>query len=111
VAAHLPGLGISEVEELWLVTVDPGLRPIGRHLIARGGPSGCAADPAVVLRHVLLDGAEGAFLAHNHPSGDATPSRQDRRFTARVRSQLDLLGRALHDHVVVAGDAVRSCAD
>jgi len=38
---------------------------------------------------------------HNHPSGDPSPSREDREFTRRLASAADLVGLRLLDHVVV----------
>ncbi|MGM0576294.1 MAG: JAB domain-containing protein [Myxococcota bacterium] len=104
VASTLASVALAPVEELWVLPVDCGLRPLGRHLVARGGRASCAVDGADVLRPALLDGAVGLFLVHNHPSGDVTPSDTDRRFTRRLEEQAGLLGLALHDHLVVAGD-------
>ncbi len=102
-------LSISPVEELWLLTADAGLRPLSRHVVARGGRSYCAIDATDVLRPLVVDGAAGAFLVHNHPSGDVTPSRLDRQLTADLSERARLLGVQLHDHVVVAGDRWASC--
>jgi len=102
-------LARAPVEQLWLLTVDAGLRPGARLLIARGGRAGCALDTIDVLRPAVLHGACGIFLVHNHPSGDPTPSGPDRRFTERVARGAARLDVKLHDHLVLAGARWASC--
>ena len=47
----------------------------------------------------------GAFrVAHNHPSGDPTPSQADIRMTRDIVSVLDPLGVVVHDHVILGRD-------
>ena len=53
-------------------------------------------------------GAMGLIVAHNHPSGDPTPSSSDLRVTRMLADTARSLGICLHDHLVVAGDEVRS---
>ncbi|MCE7644511.1 JAB domain-containing protein, partial [Vibrio fluvialis] len=45
-------------------------------------------------------------LAHNHPSGDATPSQADRRITERLKDALSLVDVRVLDHIVVGKDSV-----
>ena len=59
---------------------------------------------------LLREGATGAFLAHNHPSGDPTPSTLDRLFTKKVGSAAAPLGIRIYDHLVVAGTRAVSIA-
>ena len=58
---------------------------------------------AVVADALALDAAGGG-MAHNHPSGDATPSEADRLLTARLSRALDALGMRLFDHLIFVGD-------
>ncbi|MCB9728346.1 MAG: hypothetical protein H6744_04555 [Deltaproteobacteria bacterium] len=102
-------LATSGVEELWLISVDPGLRTTGRRRVALGGRASCAIDPVDVLRAAIEDGASGLFVLHNHPSGDPTPSDADLRFTRRLEQQSSVLGLTLHDHLVIAGARWASC--
>lgn len=64
-----------------------------------------AAD---VLCTALRTGASGIVLVHNHPSGDPTPSLEDRTFTTRVARACSAVGLPLLDHVVVTRDAFAS---
>ena len=105
----VPWLPTRPTEELWLITVGPGLHPIGRHLVARGGRALCSVDGVDIMKLAIVDQASGVFLLHNHPSGDRTPSPADRRFTRELRRQLGMVGIEVHDHLVVAGDRWSSC--
>lgn len=66
----------------------------------------------VPIRDVAADalafGAAAVVMAHNHPSGDPTPSIADREATRLVARALDALGIRLVDHLVVAGSGVTS---
>jgi len=108
VARALPELWAAPEEQLWVLAVDPGLRPLARECVARGGPGQVAATVAAVLRPVLRADATGFFLVHNHPSGEVEPSARDRRFTDAVVRAARGLEVALHDHLVVAGDRYAS---
>jgi DNA repair protein RadC len=50
----------------------------------------------------LRDAAAALVLVHNHPSGDPTPSAEDREITARLASAGEILGVRILDHIVVA---------
>jgi DNA repair protein RadC len=54
-----------------------------------------------VFKAALLANAAAIILAHNHPSGDATPSVDDCALTQRLQAAGDLLGIDVLDHVVI----------
>ena len=58
-------------------------------------------EPREILRRALLGKAAGVILYHNHPSGDPTPSREDREFTRRLAAASEAVGVRLIDHIVV----------
>jgi DNA repair protein RadC len=64
-----------------------------------------------VLRAALLAGAAAVVVSHNHPSGDPTPSAEDRGITTRLREACALMELALADHLVVAGERWRSAME
>ena len=84
----------------------------GKLLALRHVPSGNISEMEVSIRAIAGDalafGAERVVMAHNHPSGDAEPSRDDLIATRRVATALDALGIRLVDHLVLAGDAITS---
>ena len=57
----------------------------------------------VIVADALIFDAAGVVMAHNHPSGDPTPSEDDRALTRRLARALDGVGVRLIDHLVLAG--------
>ncbi|MDX1658643.1 MAG: DNA repair protein RadC [Nitriliruptorales bacterium] len=60
-------------------------------------------SPREVFRDALLANASAVVLAHNHPSGDPQPSRDDEAITRRLVSSGELLGVTVLDHLVTGG--------
>jgi DNA repair protein RadC len=58
----------------------------------------------------LFHNAAAAIVAHNHPSGDPTPSRADETITSRLQDALSLIDVRLLDHIIV-GDTTFSLAE
>ncbi len=77
-----------------------------RHVV--GGRDQVAISIRTVAADALAFGAVGVVMAHNHPSGDATPSAQDVAFTRALGAGLRTLEVVLLDHLVIAGDEVTS---
>jgi DNA repair protein RadC len=67
--------------------------------------------PREVFGPALRDSAAALVVAHNHPSGDPTPSADDRRVTERLREVGQLVGIELLDHLVVGADSYFSFAE
>lgn len=109
VARSLAKLSFLQHEELWVAAVDSDLRPLTIVAVARGSANMCRATPGCVLGPVLRVRASRFFLAHNHPSGNATPSPDDRAFTDRIRKAATVVGLELLDHLVITRDRWTSC--
>jgi len=69
--------------------------------IYRGTLDRAVVEPREILRRALIGKAAGVILYHNHPSGDPTPSREDREFTRRLAAACEAVGVRLLDHIVV----------
>ena len=69
--------------------------------IYRGTLDRAVVEPREILKRALLANAASLILYHNHPSGDPSPSREDREFTRRLASAADSVGLRLLDHIVV----------
>ena len=71
-------------------------------LVSVGHQDGTAAiDAGAIFREALKAGAEEIIVAHNHPSGDLTPSKADVVATEKLREAGDLLGVPLLDHIIL----------
>ncbi|MEG3181110.1 JAB domain-containing protein [Sphingomonas sp. LT1P40] len=83
----------------------------GRVLGLRHARSGLADAVDVPVRRIAIDAlafdAVAVVMAHNHPSGDAWPSRADRATTRRIAEAMQALGVRLHDHVIVGSNGAR----
>lgn len=80
---------------------------IAQETISVGSLNASIVHPREVFRPAITHAAAALILAHNHPSGDATPSEEDRAITKRLHEVGSLLGIELLDHIILAnGDYV-----
>ena len=89
-------------EEVRVLFLDARNRLIRSEVVARGTIDTSAIHVREVIHRALDLGSTGLILAHNHPSGDATPSTHDVALTRAVKTAAEPLRIAVHDHVVVA---------
>jgi DNA repair protein RadC len=90
-----------EHEVVMAVALNGQNRVLGEFEVSKGGRHGAALTIADVFRPLIRAGASAALLIHNHPSGDPTPSPEDRLVTRAVKQAGDLIGIPLLDHVIV----------
>lgn len=95
-------------EEFHIVTLDTRHRMINSHQITVGTLDAALVHPREVFRAAIRDASSAILLVHNHPSGDPTPSREDRTVTDRLTEAGTLLGITVLDHIVVAKEGCLS---
>lgn len=76
---------------------------VGVHEVTRGILDASLIHPREVFRPAILANAAGIIVAHNHPSGDPTPSPEDRAITRQLGDAGRAVGIPLLDHIVVGG--------
>lgn len=76
-------------------------RVVHSEILFHGTVNQSAVHPRVIIREALKWNASAVILAHNHPSGDPTPSQSDRHITDRIRDGLGMLDIRVLDHLVV----------
>ncbi|MGL4284392.1 MAG: JAB domain-containing protein, partial [Eubacterium aggregans] len=76
--------------------------------ISVGTINASLVHPREVFSASIRQHAVSIILAHNHPSGDPAPSREDQRITDRLRATGELVGIPVLDHIIVGGDAYLS---
>lgn len=91
-------------EAFYCVYLDRKNHPMGRHLITLGTATSTLVSPKEVFRGAIIAGAVALIVAHNHPSGDPSPSSADIQVTRQLREAARVLDFELLDHVIV-GDA------
>lgn len=88
-------------ERLVVLHVGSAYRLLGYHEAARGEGNTVSVSPRQILRPVLYSGAIAFIMAHNHPSGDSTPSEPDHDLTRRIASASEIAGVKMLDHLVI----------
>ena len=101
-AAVLAG---TTVEHVLALHFDTKRRLIGVHVVSVGTLDASLVHPREVFKAAYLSNASALILAHNHPSGDPTPSGEDRALSDRLRQAGELLGVTLLDFVIVTDPA------
>ena len=100
--AHLNVVMAREpIEQFRVLFLDAKNRLIADEVQTRGTVNHTPVYPREVVKRALELHATALILAHNHPSGDPTPSRADIEMTAEVKQAATALGIVLHDHVIV----------
>lgn len=107
----LPRLQDSDVEEAWVLLLNQNFKLIKAERISHGGISETAVDVRVIMREALLHNATVIALCHNHPSGNARPSRDDDSLTKHVKEACQTMRIHLADHIIVTDGAYYSYAD
>ena len=97
-----PRLRDVRTERFLLLLLDGRHRMLGEVVVSQGTLTASLVHPREVFRPALREAAAAVVLVHNHPSGDPTPSREDREITERLVEVGELLGIPVLDHVVVA---------
>jgi DNA repair protein RadC len=97
-------LADSPSEQFVTVLLDVKLRPIGAHVATVGTLDSSLVHPREVFRPAFLSNAHALILAHNHPSGELTPSRQDWSVFDKLRNCGEILGLPCLDSIIVAAD-------
>lgn len=77
---------------------------------SRGDPTRIVITVPQVIRSLLMEGAAAVIFVHNHPSGDPTPSEEDRELTARLHGACRAVEITMHDHVILGADEFFSFA-
>jgi DNA repair protein RadC len=95
----------SPVEVFVSVLLDVKHRPLREERVSAGILDGSLIHPREVFSAAVRERAAAVLLLHNHPSGDPSPSGQDREVTRRLRSAGGLLGIPVVDHVILGDDA------
>lgn len=104
-------IGDEPQEIVLCLHLDRRHRVRGYHEVARGGIAAAQVDLQILFAAVLLTAAPAFALAHNHPSGEATPSPDDMALTRRVARAADLLSTEFVDHLVITADGFASLRD
>jgi len=102
---HLPH------EEFWALILTPRLELVHEALVARGGLTQCSILPREAFAPAMVYAAPCIAFAHNHPSGDPSPSAHDHRLQILLDEAGETLGIRVVDHVVIGRDGHHSARE
>jgi len=92
----------SQAEEvLVLLVLDTKNNVTGAFEVSRGSLNASIVHPREVFKRALLLNGASIIIAHNHPSGDPSPSKEDIEITRRLVEGGDILGITVLDHIIV----------
>jgi len=106
-----PLLSDLNVESFYVIYLNRGNRIISVKQISKGGISGTVVDIKLIIKAAILQDAQAIILAHNHPSGNLTPSSQDKNITKKISDAAKYFEITILDHIIVAKDDYLSFAD
>jgi len=110
-AAFAPRLEDLPVEEFHVAVLDAQHRLERDVTITRGILNSSLVHPREVFREAIAERAAAIILVHNHPSGDPTPSADDRLVTEQLVAAGRLLDIPVHDHVIIGRGRYSSFAE
>lgn len=96
---HFEGLTREECRVLFLTSSN---RVVECMLLSTGGVQATVVDHRLIVKRALELLATQIIVAHNHPSGSASPSEPDKELTRRIKEAAALFDIALLDHIIIA---------
>lgn len=97
-------------EELHIVLLDEKHQVIKSEQITVGLIDKSLAHPREVFKPAVRESASALILVHNHPSGDPTPSQDDKTITKELKKAAETLGLRILDHIILCRDKALSMA-
>ena len=95
-------------EHFVAITLDGSSRVINTHVISIGTLNQNLVHPREVFYPAIKDKAAGIIIAHNHPSGELSPSYADKQVTTRLKDAGKLMGIDIVDHIILTPEGFYS---
>ncbi len=102
---------IEMFEEVKILLLNKSNKVLGVYDLSKGGMSSSIIDIKIVLSIALKTLASGIIIAHNHPSGNLSPSKADIDITEKLKSACNLMDITVLDHLIISKDNYYSFAD
>lgn len=97
-----PKLQRLDHEECWVLYLTSSNRIVERQRVSQGGVQGTVVDHRLIIKRALELHATQLIMVHNHPSGAAEPSPQDKVLTERIARAAALFDIRLLDHLIIS---------
>lgn len=102
---------IELAEHFRILLLNRANKVIGQTIISMGGIAGTVADPKIIFAVALKSLASAIILAHNHPSGNLSPSQADIDLTRKLKEAGKFLELPVLDHIIITNEGYFSFAD
>ena len=99
------------IEQFNILLLNRANKVLGIFKVSTGGVTGTVADPKIILTAALKANACALIMAHNHPSGNLSPSTQDKELTRKIKLGAQLLDMKLLDHLIITKESYYSFGD
>jgi DNA repair protein RadC len=107
----IPLMGDLPHEKFCVLCLSASNKLLHYEFVSSGGLTSTIVDPKMIFKTAMQHMASRIIIAHNHPSGNLTPSASDRQITEKLKAGARLLDIQLMDHIIVADKKYTSFAD
>lgn len=104
-------MGFAENELFTVILLNSKSQLISKKVLTEGIVNRAIVYPRQIAEYALKEKAVYVVLAHNHPTGDSSPSKKDIELTQHIKESLDTLGIILRDHIIVCKNEYTSLFD
>ena len=101
---------VDDVETVYGIFLDSNNRILAIEKLFTGSISAASIYTRELVKHLILHKATAFLLAHNHPSGQTTPSAEDKSITMKIGIAAASIDVSFHDHIII-GEGYYSMAD
>jgi len=98
----IPKFGHLDQEHFIVILLDTRNKILGTHVLYKGTVNSCHIRASEVFREPIRRNAAAIIIAHNHPSGDPTPSPDDVALTKQIVAAGQTLNLEVLDHIVIS---------
>ena len=107
----LAGKHNPDQEEFFVLALNSAKKVLGCEMIFRGTVDKTLIHPRDIFRYALLKNSASMIIAHNHPSGEMLPSKEDIKMTTRLLKCAETLQLPINDHIIFTDKEYYSFAD
>ena len=104
-------IGFAENELFSVILLNSKSQFISKKILTEGIVNRAIVYPRQIAEYALKEKAVYVVIAHNHPTGDSSPSQKDIELTQHIKESLDTLGIILKDHIIVCKNEYTSLFD
>ena len=104
-------IGFAENELFSVILLNSKSQLISKKILTEGIVNRAIVYPRQIAEYALKEKAVYVVIAHNHPTGDSSPSQKDIELTQHIKESLDTLGIILKDHIIVCKNEYTSLFD